>query len=104
MRYFAVVRQPGPGWDPTLPMAEQRLWGEHAAFVNTRAEEGFIVLGGPFGGDGAFLLIIRALDEEEVRRGFDDDPWAPLTMLTITSVEPWAVTTGKEDLLESFHE
>jgi uncharacterized protein YciI len=104
MRHFAVVREPGPSWDPTKPMTEQRHWAEHASFVNERAEQGVIVLGGPIGGANRFLLIMSADDEQEIRSGLDDDPWTPISMLTITSIEPWVVTTGGERVLEFFRE
>jgi hypothetical protein len=54
--------------------------------------EGFVVLGGPVGaGDGDYaMLVVSAKDEAAVRARLAGDPWAD-TVLTVESVEPWAV-------------
>ena len=33
MRYFAVIREPGPAWNHGRAMAEQDEWAAHAAFM-----------------------------------------------------------------------
>ena len=76
MPYFAVRRAPGPGWNPTLAMREQAVWPEHATFMNSHVEEGFVLLGGPLRTGDEILLIIQAESSENVVRRFALDPWA----------------------------
>ncbi len=102
MTYFAVIREAGPRWDPEKPMREQPTWGEHAAFMEGLADEGFVVFGGPLAesdkGRVRALLIVSAASETEIRRRLDDDPWTPLEMLSITSVEPWEILLAPKRL------
>ena len=63
---FAVLRAHGPAWKHGQPLEAQEGWLAHACFMDEMAAEGFIVLGGPLGTDGA-LLIIKAKDEGAVR-------------------------------------
>jgi uncharacterized protein YciI len=89
--YIAVVREPGPAWNPDLPMREQDGWDEHAAFMDALAEAGFIVLGGPLGDErGHALHIVDAADLREAKRRFAEDPWSD-HMLKIARIEPWTV-------------
>ena len=90
-RYIAVIREPGPAWDPERAMREQEGWDEHAAFMDALAEEGFIVLGGPLGdARGHALHIVDAEDEHEVEQRFTEDPWSG-HMLRIARIEPWTI-------------
>jgi len=94
-RLFEVVqRQRGPAWDLSRPMEEQAGWDEHAAFMNALVERGFVVLGGPVGGDGRVLLIVRASREEEIRATLAEDPWSD-DLLLIASIEPWTIRLGE---------
>jgi uncharacterized protein YciI len=95
MRRFAVIREAGPGWDSSKPLREQEGWPEHAAFMNALVEDGFVVVGGPVGGGPRTLLMVEASDEDEIRRRLDTDPWAPMGLLTVASVEAWEVLLGK---------
>ena len=66
---FLVMRVRGPDWDPTRERREQEGWDEHAAFMDSLAEAGRIVLGGPAGdGDGDEVLVVDAPDEDAVLR------------------------------------
>ena len=96
--YYLVERGKGPAWDHSRPRREQPGWDEHAAFMDTLAEEGFVVLGGPVGeGDGGnALLVVDAEDETEVRARLADDPW-PEELLTIESIRPWTVLLRAPD-------
>jgi uncharacterized protein YciI len=96
MGTFAVMREAGPGWDSTKSLRDQVAWEEHAAFMNALDDEGFVVIGGPVGGGPRTLLMVEAASEDEVRRRLGEDPWTPLGLLTVASVEPWEVLLGKE--------
>jgi uncharacterized protein YciI len=91
MGYFVVSRKPGPAWDVRSSMREQQQWPEHAAFMEALVDQGFVVLGGPLGDGSTTLLIVDAGSEDEIRARFSDDPWVPLDLLRIASVEPWEV-------------
>ena len=97
MTYFVVTRVPGPAWDAERGMREQQRWDDHAAFMDGLAEEGFIVLGGPVGDGSRFMHVVDAEgeDEVEVEVRFAADPWVPMEMLRIASVEPWEILLGK---------
>jgi uncharacterized protein YciI len=59
--------------------------------MNSLAEEGFIVLGGPLEGDRETLHVVAAELEEEVRARFAQDNWAQNGMLRVKSVERWTI-------------
>jgi len=91
MTYFAVFREPGPAWDASRPMRRQDRWDAHAAFMDALAEEGFIVLGGPLGGESRFLIVVDAADERAVEARFARDPWVPMGLLRTAAVERWEI-------------
>jgi uncharacterized protein len=95
--YFVVTRERGAAWNDALSMPEQRHWAEHAAFMNALADDGFVVLGGPISGTRRFLLIVRAESEQAIRARPDPDPWTPMGLLTIVSIEPWQILLGDPD-------
>jgi hypothetical protein len=90
--YFLVRQARGRAWDHRRGRREQTGWDEHAAFMETLVEDGFVVLGGPVGqGDGEdALLVVDAGDEDEIRQRLAADPWAG-SILEIASIEPWSV-------------
>ena len=89
--YYAVTRERGENWDAGLSMRQQEQWDEHAAFMNALADEGFVVLGGPLGDGKKILLIIDAESEQEIATRLADDPWTPLGLLRIATVERWEI-------------
>jgi uncharacterized protein YciI len=91
---FAVTNLHGPAWDPARGLREQDAWDEHATFMDRLVDDGFVLLGGPLGDDRA-LLIVDARSEEEVRERLARDPWTPMRMLDVESVEPWEVLLGE---------
>ena len=72
-------------------MRAQKLWTEHAAFMNALAAEGFVVLGGPLGDGPEVLLIIDAPSEDVIRTRLAVDPWSPASLLEIVRIEPWTI-------------
>jgi len=96
MKYFAVTRERGPAWNASLPMREQEQWKEHAAFMNSLADEGFVVLGGPLGdGERRFLLIFNTDSTKTIERRLAADPWASTRLLQTTNIEPWEILLKK---------
>ncbi|HEY2771765.1 MAG TPA: hypothetical protein VGI87_14415 [Solirubrobacteraceae bacterium] len=89
--FFAVRLARGGPWDWSRDLREQEGWDEHAQFMDSLVEDGFIVLGGPIGGDSEILHAICADSEDEVRARLKQDNWHRNGMLTITSIEPWTV-------------
>jgi uncharacterized protein len=89
--FFAVRLQRGGPWDWSRDLREQDGWDEHARFMDSLVEEGFIVLGGPLGGGGEVLHAIDAPSEEAVRERLARDNWHQNGMLTIKSIEPWTI-------------
>jgi uncharacterized protein len=91
MPMWIVYREPGPAWDPARERREQRLWDEHAEFMDDLVADGFVVLGGPVG-DGHFVLhAVEAESEEEIRRRLADDPWDDPPVLVTAKIEPWTI-------------
>ena len=93
MSVFVVTLENGPGYDDAHRRREQQLWDEHAAFMDSLVEDGFVLLGGPLGhvdGDRV-MLVVDAADRAEIEERLADDPWAPPQILRIVSVEPWTI-------------
>lgn len=88
--YVVRLARGGP-WDWSRDMREQDGWDEHARFMNTLVDEGFIVLGGPLDGDRETLHVVDAESEQEIRARFAPDNWAQNGMLKGKSVERWTV-------------
>jgi uncharacterized protein YciI len=88
--FHVVLRQAGPEWLRGRPMEEQTGWREHAAFMDALVEDGFLVLGGPVGGEGKVVHAIESESEDAVRATWARDPWSE-THLVIDSIEPWTI-------------
>jgi uncharacterized protein YciI len=97
MPYFVVIRERSSTWNWSVPMRRQEKWDEHAAFMDALAEEGFIVAGGPLGGqdDAARVMhVVNAPDPDVIEARLAEDPWDPMGMLKTVSIEPWTVLLG----------
>lgn len=109
--YFVVTSRQGPSWDPSKPMRGQQLWSEHATFINSLMDEGFLLLGGPVtdgsnvdddfasvpvGDEGLYraMVVVQAADGDEVARRVEQDPWVRSGLLERTSLERWDVLAG----------
>ncbi len=92
--HFVVTRERGAAWNDALSMPQQAQWAEHAAFMNALADEGFVVLGGPISGTRRFLLIVSTESEQAIRARLAYDPWTPMGLLTISSIETWQILLG----------
>ena len=102
MSLFAVTREAGPGWTDGKGAFEQPAVNDHAAFMNSLADEGFVLLAGPLAGSEhdriRVLLIMEAASEEDINYRLADDPWVRTRRLVTTSVEAWNLLVGAERL------
>ncbi len=89
--YFAVRLERGGPWDWTRDLREQAGWDEHARFMDSLVNEGFVVLGGPLAGDREILHVVFAPSEEAVRERLAQDNWHQNGMLSITKIEAWTI-------------
>jgi uncharacterized protein YciI len=88
---FAVRLERGGPWDWLRDLREQDGFDEHARFMDSLVDEGFIVLGGPLESGREVLHVIEAPSEEAVRERLAEDNWHRNGTLTVTSVEAWTV-------------
>src|SRR6266699_878057 len=102
MSLFDVTREAGPGWSDGKSAFEQPAVNDHATFMNTLADEGFVLFAGPLAGSEhdriRVLLIANAGSETDIHRRLADDPWARTQRVVTTSVEPWNLFVGTERL------
>ncbi len=91
MAYFALTMVNGPGYDAAHGRREQSAWDEHAAFMDGLVDDGFVVIGGPIGDGERVMHLVEAADEREIESRLADDPWAPMGILRISSIEPWSI-------------
>jgi hypothetical protein len=88
--FLVIRRQSGPAFERAKPLEQQSGWEEHAAFMDSLVDDGFIVLGGPVAGDGRVAFAIEAASEDDVHATFARDNWTGSHLVT-ESVEPWTV-------------
>ena len=72
-------------------MREQEGWEEHARFMDSLVEQGFIVLGGPLEGDLEVLHVVDAPSEDAIHARLAQDNWTANGMLTTKSIERWTI-------------
>ncbi|TMQ61203.1 MAG: hypothetical protein E6K77_10855 [Candidatus Eisenbacteria bacterium] len=99
MAYFVVINEQGPAWNPACSMRDQEKWAEHAAFMNSLVDEGFVILGGPLkdGSTHKARLIIKSVSEQAMRARLAEDPWMRLGLLTTLTIELWEVLLSKDE-------
>ena len=81
----------GPNWDSSRQRREQRAWDEHATFMEGLVAGGFVILGGPIGNSQQVLLVVEAVDPDEIEARLSRDPWVPIGLLRIGAIEPWTI-------------
>lgn len=91
MELYAVRQKRGGPWDWSRSLREQAGFDGHARFVDGLVDSGFIILGGPLGGDREVLLIVDAPGEAAIREVFAADPWIRNGMLSLASIERWTI-------------
>jgi uncharacterized protein YciI len=101
MSNYVVTREAGPGWANGGISAQPGV-DEHSAFMNSLANEGFLLFAGPLARSETdrvrVLLIVNAENEEEVKRRLAEDPWFATGQLATVSVEWWRLLVGSERL------
>jgi uncharacterized protein YciI len=95
--YFVVMREQGPGWDGSRAMREQDLWSEHVDYINAVAEEGFLLMAGPYGEGDSYraMLVVAAASREQAAARLEEDPWTTGGVLETRSVDRWEVLVGE---------
>jgi uncharacterized protein YciI len=88
---YAVRLERGGPWDFSRDMREQDGWDEHARFMDSLVEDGFILLGGPLEGGRDVLHVVEAPSEQAVRDRLAQDNWHRNGMLRVKSIEAWTV-------------
>jgi uncharacterized protein YciI len=89
--FFAVRLERGGPWDWSRGLPEQDGWDEHARFMDSLVDDGFIILGGPLAGEREILHVISAPSEKAVRESLAQDNWHQNGMLKIRSIEAWTI-------------
>ncbi len=75
-------------------MEGQEDWRPHADFMNQLVADGFMLLGGPLLGTRDVLLIVRALDAEQVEARLALDVWTVKDLLRTRQISPWWLRLG----------
>jgi uncharacterized protein len=88
---YLMVSSAGANRDLSKGSREQLFWDEHAAFIDKLDEEGFILMGGPLVDEGGAVLIVHAVDEQEIREKTKDDPWYVNDILKFESIKRWDI-------------
>ena len=88
--FLVVLSWSGPKWDTLLPLEDQWQWNQHALFMDTLVDDGFLVLGGPLADEMHVAHDIETESEETVRETLALDPWYE-SLLRIDSVDAWTI-------------
>jgi uncharacterized protein YciI len=72
-------------------MREQDGWDEHARFMDSLVDEGFILLGGPLEDERFVLHVVQASSEGAVHERLAADNWTQNGMLETVAVERWTI-------------
>ncbi|HEY6449658.1 MAG TPA: YciI family protein [Candidatus Cybelea sp.] len=83
MPYFVLIRERATAWNWNVPMRRQAEWAAHAVFMDQLAQDGFIVAGGPLGGEDharRVMHVVIAPDADAVEEQMAADPWTPMGM------------------------
>ena len=102
MSLFAVTREAGPSWTDGKGAFEQPAVNDHAAFMSSLADEGFVLFAGPLAGsehDRIRVLLIAEPPAKPTSTAVSPTtPGHATQRLVTTSVEPWNLFVGAERL------
>ena len=96
-RLYAVIRTRGGAWKADVPVERQYDFDGHMDYIRRLHAEGFIVLAGGLDGTDDALLIVRAADEDEIKRKLEWDSWTANDLLRTVRVAPWTIRVGSLD-------
>ncbi|HYM11886.1 MAG TPA: YciI family protein [Bryobacterales bacterium] len=87
--YLALLRR-GPAWTPAQTPEVKRLQEAHMANIQKMADEGKLVVAGPFGDNGELrgIFIFKVGSLAEAKALCAEDPMVKAGRLTI-EVHPW---------------
>ena len=88
--FHVVLSRSGPEWDASKSLEEQSGWDEHAEFMDSLVDDGFVVLGGPLEDEHRVVHAIEAASADEIRMRLARDPWSE-THLRIEAIERWTI-------------
>jgi uncharacterized protein YciI len=106
MPYFVVIRERAAVWDWSVRMRQQAEWDAHATFMDALADRGYIVAGGPLGGEDDAARVMHVINvpaevkETAIEAMMAEDPWTSMRLLRTVSIEPWSVLLGGFDCTE----
>jgi uncharacterized protein YciI len=89
--YFAVRLERGGPWEWSRDLRQQDGFDEHARFMDSLLDDGFIVVGGPLEDEREILHLIDAPSKDAVRERLAEDNWHQNGMLTILSIDAWTL-------------
>jgi uncharacterized protein YciI len=72
-------------------MRGQDGWDDHARYMDSLFDDGFVLMVGPLEGERETLWIIEAESEAAIRQRLAEDPWAANGMLRPVRIERWNV-------------
>jgi uncharacterized protein YciI len=100
MAYYVIRSEQGPGWKPGVPMRQQSLWTEHAAYINSLLSSNRMLLGGPLGDGTPYraMVVFIASNEGEVRKRLAEDPWYRTGVLRAVTIESWNIIATNDKL------
>jgi len=92
LQYFLVTEIPGPEWDRSRPRREQLGWDAHAAFVDSLADQGAVVVGGPVGDPDYGPALLVAQPEAKKTSG-NTSPMTPRSARSSPSrnIQLWSI-------------
>src|SRR6266511_2177757 len=77
MSLFAVIREAGPTWQAG-GIFEQPSVTEHAAFMNTLADQRFVLFGGPLAGTEQGYVRVLLIVDADSEAAIDSRLWTPI--------------------------
>ena len=86
--YFVLTHAPGPLWDHAKAFRDQPGIGAHVGYMGGQADQGRIVMGGPFLDNSGGMMILDVPTIEDAHTIANADPTVTSGLLTVT-VKPW---------------
>lgn len=76
--------------------ARDRVRPEHREYLRGLADQGLLLLSGPFGADGpaGALLLFRGADEAEVGAHVEKDPFTTNGVIAESAIREWEPVIG----------